>query len=227
VWETFWTLGGIYLAATRLFSSNATYFNEVGPQVSLPDTMSTQFVDYGTEDIANASDLSLSVPQPCVTNWTDPTSYILSALNNMAFRLSVYAADYPYRNTSIPPAPQVGTMEQAILVNVYRSNYTFLLASTVFSVVCVVLIIPIFVGWWTLGRSLSLNPIEVAKAFDAPLLHGPGSNATAEELVRAMGRRPVRLGEVEGNYLAQVVVRRLKLANPVEVSAPKTGVLYR
>ncbi len=125
----------------------------------MTDVLSTQFFA-GTGEI----------PQGCNGNWSDPTPYMLSALNQVAFRVSLAARAFPYRNTSSPPAPQALNMTQISTINVFHSDYRFLAASTTLSFVCVVLIAPTFFGWWALGRSVSLNPIETAKAFDAPLL---------------------------------------------------------
>lgn len=74
---------------------------------------------------------------------------------------------------------------------------------------------------------MTLNPVETAKAFDAPLLRGPGSNAPLYELIPYVGMRNVKFGEVESYVEGSSVVRRqLKLAFPIEVTKPKAGVIY-
>ena len=56
----------------------------------------------------------------------------------------------------------------------------------------VLLITPTSMGWWELGHDVSFNPIETAKAFDAPLLSSLGSNAPLGDLMRTLGIRCVR-----------------------------------
>jgi hypothetical protein len=68
----------------------------------------------------------------------------------------------------------------------------------------------------------TLNPIEIAKAFDAPFFQGPGSNFTESELVRSTGSRPLRYGEAEGEGSK----RQLKLADLQEISRPTPGAVY-
>lgn len=193
----YWTIGGIYLAAANLFNSNATYTQggAISIYITLPDTLSNQFLTFTDTDAENATTYRSTIPSGCAANWTDPTNSILEALNQIAFRVSLQAAEYPYRNTSKPPAPQVLTMQQTRNINVFHSEYKYLIASTVLTTLFVFLIVPTFIGWWELGRRVTLNPIETAKAFDAPLLHGPGSNAPEAELVGIFGTRDVRLGE--------------------------------
>ncbi|KAH8822087.1 hypothetical protein F5884DRAFT_769927 [Xylogone sp. PMI_703] len=224
-----WTIGGLYLAANNLFSSKATYTyaGAVGNVISLPDTLSNQFLDFSSTNISGVQNsTSLRSPLACSSNWTDPTSHILSALNAMAFRLSMAAADFPFRNTGTPPAPQLVAMQQTMNVNVFHSEYRFLIASTLLTMLFIMLIVPTFIGWWELGRRMSLNPIETAKAFDAPLLQGPGSNAPLPQLVRSMGGRALKLGEVENFTAGSEVKRQLKLADPVEVLTARAGTVY-
>lgn len=212
------------MAATNLFQSNATYHwqGAIGTIITLPDTLSNQFLEI---PVGNNSLYGLGIPVACESNWTDPTNHILLALNQIAFRVSINAAHFPVGNTTDPPNPQNLVMQQVQPINVFRSIYKYLAASTALTVICVALVLPTFMGWWEIGRGVTLNPIETAKAFDAPLLNGPGSNAPLHELVKTMGMRNVRYGEVEGSG-GQVSRRVLKLADPQELVRPSPGVLY-
>jgi len=226
---SFWTLGGLFVAATSLFSSNATYTFEaaIGTLLALPDTLSTQFLEIRQDKLsAVQSTRNTTIPESCSCNWTDPTSYILNSLNTIAFRLSLSAAKWPYRNTSIPYPPQLLTMNQTSTINVYSSDIRFLVASTVITLAFIMMIVPTFVGWWELGRNVSLDPIEIAKAFDAPLLKGPGSNAPLGKLVTTMGAREVKMGEAESDAYLAMLRKQLKLASPDEVMMPRAGAVY-
>ena len=60
-------------------------------------------------------------------------------------------------------------------------------------------VVPLFYGFWALGRTTSMSPVEVAKAFGAEVLVGVGgSNSTAEGIAGSKGGRTVvvRYGEV-------------------------------
>lgn len=230
------TLGGLYLAADMIFSSNATYrwSGAIGNQINLQDSMSSQFLNRTSprQDPTSGMDTiqNLTWPSACSANWTDPTSFIISSLNTMAFMLSISAAKFEYRNTSAPPPRRTWPMQETRLVNVYKIEYSYLFTSIAITLSLVVLIMPTFVGWWELGRSVTLNPIETAKAFEAPLLSGPGSNAPLKDLIRDAGRRRIKYGDVsvieEKTNGLKVVRRQLVFREADEVTTPKNGFVY-
>ncbi|KAL7929509.1 hypothetical protein V8C35DRAFT_315443 [Trichoderma chlorosporum] len=211
---TQWTTVDFGIAATSIFTSTATY-NWAGGliQLAMPDVLSNQLVDI---DSAGSSG--------CAT-WTDSTSSMLSAINEMAFRVSLNASNVDYSNTTEPPPPQMLTMTQTRDINVFKSDYRYLIASTILSLSFVLLITPTFYGWWLLGRNVSLNPIETAKAFDAALLQGPGSNAPQDELIRIVGMRRLKLGEVRLDNQGTAETK-IKLVDPAVAFAPRRGTLY-
>ncbi|KAM0255439.1 hypothetical protein ACHAQJ_005739 [Trichoderma viride] len=212
-----WTTVGFGLAAISIFTSMATYNWAGGSspliQLNMPDVLSNQFVD-----------IESAGTHGCTT-WTDPTPYMLSAINEMAFRVALNASNTDYSNTTKPPQPQVLTMKQTRDINVFKSDYRYLIASTILSLLFVLLIAPTFYGWWLLGRNVSLNPIETAKAFDATLLQGPGSNAPQDELIRIVGMRKLKLGEIQLDNEG-TAEKKIKLVDPADAVGPRTGTLY-
>ena len=218
------------MAAQSLFNANATYYfgGAVSEQVILGDTLSNQYLEdtSGTGAATNLSNLYTGLAKPCNSSWTDPTNDILSALNQIAFRVSIEAAGFEYRNTSNPPAPQVIMMQATSNVNVFHSEHKYLIAMIFLTIFFMALVIPTFVGWWELGRHVTLDPIEIAKAFDAPMFQGPGSNAPLWQLVKDHGARHIRYGEAEGYSNGQMEKRQLKLGNWHDLSRPTPGTLY-
>lgn len=230
------TLGGLYLAARILFSSNVTYrwAGALGNKLSLPDGMYLQFLNVTspTQDPTTGVQRleNLMWPSACKTNWMDPTKFIISSLNTMSFMLSISAANFEYRHTNATPPLRIWPMQETRLVNVYKVDYAYLFASISITFSLVALIMPTFLGWWELGRSVTLNPVEMAKAFDAPLLSGPGSNAPLKELVRAAGEHTVKYGDVsvieEKINGLKMVRRQLMFRRADEVTTPKNGFVY-
>lgn len=88
------------------------------------------------------------------------------------------------------------------------------------------LVVSTFIDWWELGRHVTLDPIEIAKAFDAPMFKRPGSNAPLWQLVQDYGMRGVRNGEADGYSNGQMTKRQLKLGNSHEVMRPTPGASY-
>jgi hypothetical protein len=56
-----------------------------------------------------------------------------------------------------------------------------MIAAAVVSFASIVAISATFYGWWQLGRTATLGPLEIAKAFDAPLLAQVGSNVNLSD----------------------------------------------
>ena len=52
-------------------------------------------------------------------------------------------------------------------------------------------------GFWELGRPVSLNPLEIARAFGAPLMEGMDGNATPDMVTIERGGMSVRYGALE------------------------------
>jgi hypothetical protein len=55
-------------------------------------------------------------------------------------------------------------------------------------------IVPTYWGWWRLGRPVSMSPLEIAKAFDAPLMQHADPNGSAADHLRTVGDMRVRYG---------------------------------
>jgi hypothetical protein len=188
------------------------------------DTLSHQFLE--TTPSNNSTDLFDGVPKTCNSSWTDLTNHILSSLNQIAFRVSLEAATYPYRSTNDTPVPQVITMLETSNVYVFHSEHKYMIAMIILTIFLMGLVIPTFIGWCALGRHVTLDPIEIATAFDAPVFQGPCSNASLQQLVQDYGARNVRYGEAEGYNNGQWMKRQLKLGDLHDLMRPTPGALY-
>ncbi len=83
------------------------------------------------------------------------------------------------------------------LKTVYSTNWAIATAAAfVGGVLAVLAVLPLYAGWWELGRDVSLNPLETALAFGAPLLAGVNSNADRERVVQHVGYQRVQYGVV-------------------------------
>jgi len=80
---------------------------------------------------------------------------------------------------------------------VYRTSPPLLALGIVLSVIGVAAVIPLYSGFWELGRKATLNPLEIARAFGAPMLEGIDGNATPEMVVFERGGMSVRYGALE------------------------------
>lgn len=60
-------------------------------------------------------------------------------------------------------------------------------------------LLPLFIGYWKLGRTMSLSPIETAKAFEAPFLASCSGDATVDGMLKDVGAKRVLYGEYAGD----------------------------
>ena len=125
-------------------------------------------------------------------------------MREIAFRTSVAAATVSnnnvlFGNDSLVSSglPLIQNWTQTVSYTgrstqiVYSISRAYLISSVIVSLLGVVAIAPLYWGWWELGRDVSFNPLEVAKAFHAEILRDANWNMSKEGLVKVVGEREV------------------------------------
>jgi hypothetical protein len=153
---------------------------------------------------ANSTSLESSFSN-CNMTWRNPTRTILRSLTELMFltgvsvanidsnknpltgNVSLYPAELQKFNNATMHASQNLKITGTFNTTVYHSRYPFLTGAIALLLFNAFLILLTFYGCWELGRPISLNPINTAKAFNAPLLAGPGSNTPLAKLAESMG----------------------------------------
>lgn len=193
------THGGMYLVLDSMFKSgtNLRFAGAVGYETTSSGSTTYQYA---------RTDASLF---DCNQTWADPTFDILSAARELSFRTALVAAAIkaPYKDDS--PAVRPNTfkdpseylqriqVQQSVRRTVFKSDYRFLAVALVFVLLATFSTVPIFFGWWSLGRNVSLSPIEIGKAFAAPgLADAPDANAEVTALLREVGDTRLQYGAV-------------------------------
>lgn len=121
----------------------------------------------------------------CPLQWFSPTSFVLNSMQNFMFRAALRASNH----TDVQSF-RVRRTKPAL---VFHSDYKYLVAASLITLLGLFLLLFMLQGWWTLGRKISLNPIETAKAFGAQLLAGVGyNNVRADQILEAIGSTRVK-----------------------------------
>jgi hypothetical protein len=107
---------------------------------------------------------------------------------------------------------------------VYDVSYVFMALGMVASFGGVVAILPLYYGYWELGRTVSLNPLEIARAYGAPLLDGIDGNMGARDIEIEKGHLTVRYGAVERNGEEKIL--RIENIGRVNVRMPLDGEIF-
>ena len=228
VWPS--TIGGIAFAMQTMHESNVSLYSTgvLASQGSGP--MGSMYLNSSQETYGG-----------CNMTWADPTPDILANIRELIFRSAVSVSNA----TTLQTVPATDTAMRTF----YLSDYRFLLGAITLMALNTCVLVPLFLGWWQLGRAVSLSPVETAKAFRAPLLRDSDCNADVDGLLAEVGHRRARYGTVAGDEgmkssgasLVQEawvcmeemgergrrVRQRLEVADSRVVSAPVGGAVYR
>lgn len=173
------TIGGFEYAARYLFSSKAV-FNFAGAvsSTSLSGSLANEMI---VGDTWNES-------------FHDPMQSMVKTMQEIAFRTSVRAGKDLANTTDTKQKVQYNGSATR---SVYITDFRYMIAAVVLSIASVVAVGLTFYGWWELGRTVSLSPLEIAKAFDAPLLSQVGSNLDLSRTknLGAIGAEKIQYGE--------------------------------
>lgn len=202
-------IGGLQYAASYLFSSNADYrFGGPVTTWTVSGTLANQFMQNSNNSIKT---------------WGDPTDFMINQLRDISFRIALQAAkDNATAGNATQTVEYTGSRSETVFV----SNFSLVAAASAVNIVAVLAVLLTFKGWWALGRAVSLSPLEIAKAFDAPLLRDAESNATSGQLGRQVEEFQVRYGDVGVQREDGSVGARLGFAALREVNRPLAGAVY-
>ena len=206
------TTNGLTLALRQLYGS---YFT-LGP---FSNNSATPLITDVYNPIAatylNATDEEfVNIGQTCAVQFSDPTADIIRALNEITFRIGLSA-------TNASTAVADYTVVQTKPVNRYKATAAYWAASLAITLLSIAMIIPSFYGWWQLGRKVSLNPIEMAEAFNAPVLqHEDAIHKDADHLLELVGERKVKYVPVEHEVGEGGVVKKMEIVDVASPNAP-------
>ena len=229
------THGGLALYFRSIYDSLAVLRHDpiVGMQVSI--TGPTIF-----EHIKGIDANGMDTNHIGIT-FRSPTFDILSAVREVAFRTAIrmpisntskYFDDYGTINQTeqrlwTVAATQLIQAEQASTEIVYKSQYTFLIIAVALTLFTTLSVLIIFNGWWHIGRNVSLSPIEIARAFAAPLLINSDSNSNVGVLLKQVGNEGVRWGAAtDHNIEYDALVTTLRFDSPDKCEQPQHGQIF-
>lgn len=148
--------------------------------------------------------------------WSDPTDDMISMAHELTLRAAIATTNtlvvIDWMDLETPDLltyaqPEIGwpnltlvnrTVHQDAKVamffdeTVYEIQPSWLAGAFLVIVMTSLSILPTYWGWWRLGRPVSMSPLEIAKAFDAPLMREADPNGTVGDHLRTVGDTRVR-----------------------------------
>jgi hypothetical protein len=226
------TTGGLRLGLSTLFKSSITIQYDAtngGARTNILGSFVASYAQF--EKGTSNTDIDDNT-------FSSPMNQLMSNIRNIMFRSSVAIAqqnipDYVL-STSGAAADQAGTNvpveaftrvgNAKVFETVYKTNKVNLGVGIGLMLLALLAILPLYWGFWRLGRNVSMSPLEIAKALhyaptvnpetgleepycvlDAKGRHDRlpqyGSNFSDSQLVRLLGERKVRYGEVQPHVL--------------------------
>lgn len=133
-------------------------------------------------------------------SWSDPTDDILDGLRELSFRTSLYAAtDTSLDHAGVDSAQGMLSNQTVAYTGhtiqaLYSMDWRYMVGGLIVSLLAAFSVLPLFYGFWNLGREVSMNPFEIAMAFDAPLLADAGPHCSAGDIVKQIGDKHIIYG---------------------------------
>lgn len=147
------------------------------------------------------------------------------------FRFNMVAVSCILASTSFARGPlfqRALTLTEAGRRNIggsmYHTSPLLVALGITVSVVGVVAILPLYYGFWELGRKVTLNPLEIARAFGAPIMDGLDGNTTAEMIAVERGDINLRYGALD--RFGQQKQLRVQLTAECNVRTPWDGEIF-
>ncbi|KAK3723539.1 hypothetical protein LTR37_001791 [Vermiconidia calcicola] len=200
------TLSAIFTAAFLDYTwFGLVIFDDVPFLVPMPNR-------FRFDHITNYEDWAKSLPGACAPAWSDPRDGIMASLNELMVRTGFGAAQFSNESrlkSLMNDGLEVHTNVSGIPlspVNVSETNYRWLAAAAAVQLFTILMVLFTFWGWWRIGRDTSFSPLEIAKAFDAPLLQGVESNLSGRDISRLEGRRQVQYGILENKTKEKLII---------------------
>ncbi|KAF2103501.1 hypothetical protein NA57DRAFT_72475 [Rhizodiscina lignyota] len=149
---------------------------------------------YLTEAMADERDCGYWYLDPMFTDSPDSIPDLVNQINQIMFLIatdgSLEDPDDQDKKNNMPDAFN-GT---AYIDNVhYATNYAYMWGGFVSTMVCILCVLPVYWGFWQLGRPVTLGPFEIAAAFRSPMVTGGG---TVEEVIKKRGDQKVQFGHI-------------------------------
>ncbi|KAK7936043.1 hypothetical protein PG985_001538 [Apiospora marii] len=182
-------LGGMLIFLRNLYTSNVTLLLTSISNNSLPLIAEIYATDQSAFNYFNSD---ISTYGNCSMTWGDPTTDIVNTARELMFRSMVAYSEY---NRSAV-APRQLRVSQTRSANTYKSHYEYLGITVACMSLQALVISYMLYGWHRLGRDVSLNPFEIARAMGATVLQDGSSNSRIDVALSHLRREQFRYGEV-------------------------------
>lgn len=217
------TIGALTYVFNNLYSSSAnlTYDNNWNIQ-SRGSQAQTLF--YADDDSGDHNSCVYTIEKP---GRDDPAIEMLRKINTLSFVAALYLNGAPtvdVQNRGGTGPGKFNLTSQTIrttltgIVEEYDTDFAYVGGALAATFVTLLLVLPVYWGFWELGRKVTLGPLEISHAFNAPIIapdQTKNHHGDFDRVLNDVGKRRVQYGQLLGAPPGQ-----MGLAEPHKVVTP-------
>lgn len=141
------------------------------------------------------------MPDPNARVWT-----IAQRINEITFAASTDMGGELFKLLQMPKDPYIQVYDATIYSSSihYLTNFGFMAGAIASTVICALLILPTYWGYWQLGRKVTLGPLEIAHAFRSPMT-AQAKSAALDQVLKEVGDQKIQYGHIVSGEARGVV----------------------
>ena len=219
------TVGALTYIMNNLYGSSANLTYNYGWDL-VSRGAPTQTVFYADSNVPQKDRCWYTIDKP---GRDDPTIEILRKLNTLSFVTALYIKGAP--TTDVNKRKALGMASQNIttsitgIVEEYLTSSAYVYGALAATFITVILVLPVYWGFWQLGRKVTLGPLEISQAFGAPIIAPDKMKAyhgDFDQVLEYVGDRRVQYGQLKNAPPGQ-----MGLAEPERVVVTKASHRWR
>ncbi|KAF2822517.1 hypothetical protein CC86DRAFT_79694 [Ophiobolus disseminans] len=212
------TVGAMTYVFNNLYSSNANLTYTTGWDIQSRGSQA-QTIFYAENDRDEHSKCYYDINKP---GRDDPAFELLRKVNTLGFVAGLYlkgAASIDRKDREKSNLAHQ-TFETAVtgIVEQYQTSFAYVGGALAATLITVLLVLPVYWGFWQLGRKVTLGPLEISHAFNAPIIRPAkimNHHGDFEEVLNDVGKRRVQYGQLVGRPAGE-----MGIAEPHKVATP-------
>ncbi|KAH8723812.1 hypothetical protein GQ44DRAFT_709652 [Phaeosphaeriaceae sp. PMI808] len=212
------TVGALTYVFNNLYSSSANLTYTTGWDISSRGSQA-QTIFYADNDQDDHSKCNYDINKE---GRDDPAIEILRKINTLSFITALYVKGAP--NMSRQDREKKKMDHQTFVTSVtgiveqYKTSFAYVGGALAATFLTVLFVLPVYWGFWELGRKVTLAPLEISHAFNAPIIapdKTKNHHGDFDEVLNEVGKRRVQYGQ-----LVNAPPGQMGLAEPHKVATP-------
>ncbi|KAK7967956.1 uncharacterized protein PG986_002233 [Apiospora aurea] len=177
-------LGGVYAVLDSLYTSSVNIrLNSKSYSYNVTGQSANNYLTSGTPT---------SPRMGCKMTWGDPTTDLVNTARELMFRSAIAYSNF---NRTAAGVQRIRA-SQTRAASAYKSHFDYFGITVACMVLQALVISYMPFGWHRLGRDVSLDAFEIARAMGAPALQDASSNSRIDVALSRLRRDKFRYGEL-------------------------------